>query len=82
MTRILRTLKKISFLKIFLLIRHYHQVRPGFHWYIQPRKTKIIVFAEKNSIVKTKAKVRIFLPPVLTLLPSRKTRTKIKTQKI
>ena len=80
MTRILRTLKRISLSKILLLICHHHQLGPNYYWYNQLRKTRIVVFVRKDFIVKVKAKVRILLLLASTLLPSR--RTKIRTRRI
>ena len=78
MTRTPRTLKRISFFRIFLLIRHHHQVGLNSHWYSQQRKTRTIVFAGKNPINKAKVRTRILLPPASMALPSEKTKIKTK----
>ena len=76
MTRTPRTLKKISFLRILLLICH--QVRPNPHQH-SLKTIRTVVFAKKD--LNDKAKTRILLPLVSTLLLSRKTRAKIRTKK-
>ena len=64
---ILKTLKKISFPKIFLLIHCHCHVEPNSHWHSQLNKTRTIIFAKKNSIVKTKVKAKKDL--LLTSMP-------------
>ena len=62
MTKISKILKRISLSRIFLLILYHHpQVGPNFHWHSQPKKTRIVVFAEKDSDVKAKTRVKILL---------------------
>ena len=77
MTKTLETMKRISLPRIFLLI-HY-QIRPNLLWQ-SPRRTKTVVLAEENLDDKVKAKILLSLAS--TLLPSRKTRTRIKIRKI
>ena len=70
------TSKRISFSRIFLLMRH--QVGPNSYRHI-PRKTRTVVFAKKNP--NNKAKAKILLPLVSTLPLSRRTRPRIRTKK-
>ena len=77
MTRIPRTLKKISLPRIFLLM--HHQVGHNSDQHSQPRRTRIVVFAKEDP--NNKAKVRILLPLASMLLLSGKTRTTIRTKK-
>ena len=76
MTKTPRTTKRISLLRILLLM--HHQVRPNPLRY-SPRKTRTIVLVEENP--DNRAKARIFLPLGSTPLLSRRTRTRIKTRK-
>ena len=79
MIRTLRTLKKISLLRILLLIRHHHQVGPYPHWHSQLKRTRIIVFAREDPVNKAKARAKIFLPP--TSMPPLSGRIKTKTRR-
>ena len=76
MTKTSKTLKRISFPRILLLM-HY-QVRPNPYRH-SPRKTKTVVLAEEDPDDKPKA--RILLPLALTPLLSRRKKTKIRTKK-
>ena len=75
-TRISKTLKRISFPRILLLM-HY-QAGPNPHWH-SLRKNKIVIFAEDDP--DNRAKARIPLSLTLTSLLSERTRTKIKTRR-
>ena len=79
MTRIPEILKKISLPRILLLILYHHpQMEPNPPRHSQLKKTRIVVFAGENSIIKAKAKVRIVLPLTSMPLPSEKIKTKTK----
>ena len=70
--KISKILKKISLLRIFLLILYYHhQARPNLHQDSQPRKTRIVVFSKENLIIKAKAKAITHLLLALMLELSR-----------
>ena len=73
MTRIPGTLKRISFSRIFLLMRY--QARLNLHRH-SLRKNKIVVLAKENFDDRTKAKILLLL--VLTPLLSGRTRIKIR----
>ena len=76
MTKTPETLKKISFPKIFLLMRH--QVGPNPHRH-SPKRTKTVVSTKENP--NNKAKTRILLPLASTLLLSKRTRSRIRTKR-
>ena len=77
MTKTPKTLKKISFPKILLLMRYQVGLNP--HWH-SPKKIRIVVLAKKDP--DNKAKTRILLSLALTIPLSGKIRTKIKIKKI
>ena len=52
------------------------------HQYSQPRKTKIIILARKEPVIKAKAKVKIFLQLRSMPPPSKSIKARIKTRKI
>ena len=76
MTRILGTLKKISLLKILLLMRHQAGANPYKH---SLRRNRTVILAEEN--LNDSAKAKIPLPLALMSLLSGRTRTKIRTKK-
>ena len=76
MTRTLETLKRISFPRILLLIRHQVRLNPHRH---SPIKTRIVILAKKNHDNKVKAK--IFLPLASMLLLSGSSKIRIRRRK-
>ena len=77
MTRTSGTTKRLSFSRIFLLMHHQMGLNPLQN---SLRMTKTVVFAKENP--DNKAKTRILILLTSTLLPSKKTRTRIRTKKI
>ena len=76
MTRISRTLKRISIPRILLLM--YYQMGLNLLWH-SPRRTRIVVFAKEAP--DNKAKARILLPLASTPPLSRKKKTKRRTKR-
>ena len=76
MTRIPGTLKRISLLRIPLLIRHQAGSNPHRH---SLRRNRTVVLVEEDP--DNRAKTRIPLPLASTPLLSGKTRTRIRTKK-
>ena len=76
MTRTLKTTKRISLPRIFLLMHNQVGLNPFRH---SPWKTRIAVLFEENP--DDKAKARIFLSLISTPPPSGKTRTRIRIKK-
>ena len=70
MTRTLGTTKRISLPKILLLMHYHMGLNPFQH---SPRRTRTVILAKKDP--DNKAKARILLPLVLTLLPLGKRKT-------
>ena len=74
--KISRILKRISFSRIFLLMRHQAEPNPHRH---SLRKNRTIPFVEKGP--NNRAKARIPLPLASTPLQSGRIKTKIRTKK-
>ena len=76
MTRTPGTTKKISLLRILLLI--HHQVGPNPLWH-SSKRTKTVVLTKEDP--NDRAKTKILLPLASMLLLSRRTRTRIRTRR-
>ena len=76
-TKIPGILKRISFPRILLLMRHQAGPNPLRH---SPRRNRTVVLAEEDP--DDRAKARILLPLASTPLLSGRTKTRIRTRKI